>query len=180
MGYLWYWNRITDLSEIREYVTPYPSNQYITDCFILLPKKISGKSSFSKQRGYNVLVLFIIIYYSLLLIYCHFSYLIKYFKTLLLFLSYIQSSWKIFISFKRALGLTNYEYCKHLFMNSHTSFAQSDSAETVVKPIAHSKMQSTYCGIKWTKKVLQTIRKTKLPFLNLMKIRKRELVLARN
>jgi DNA polymerase-3 subunit epsilon len=34
MGYLDTEMGITDLSEIREYVTPYPSNQYITDLLL--------------------------------------------------------------------------------------------------------------------------------------------------
>lgn len=54
---------------------------------------------------------------------------------------------------------------KHLSLRTAILlFAQSDSAETVVKPIAHSKMQSTLLWHKMNEKVLQTIRKTKLPF----------------
>jgi DNA polymerase-3 subunit epsilon len=40
MGYLDTEMGITDLSEIREYVTPYPSNQYITDLLYTFAQNI--------------------------------------------------------------------------------------------------------------------------------------------
>jgi DNA polymerase-3 subunit epsilon len=51
MGYLDTDVVINDLSEIREYVTPYPSNQYITDLLYSFAQKYPSKIQIQSKEN---------------------------------------------------------------------------------------------------------------------------------